>query len=195
MIKSKKEYREYLDADSIALSINNDHFREKIKAFIFPNHIWEFQKNLRKLEYYHNCKKGLVSKLYYCYLKYKFRRQSIFLGFSIPENVFGPGLAIVHYGTIVINSKARIGKNCRIHANVNIGASGGSPKAPQIGDNVYIGPGTVIFGDIKIANNVAISANSTVNKTFNQSDILIAGSPAKLVKEYDITKIIKHIKE
>lgn len=195
MIKSKKEYQQYLEADRISLGINIDTIRGKVEAFFLPNPTWKFQKKLRKLEYYRNCKKGFVNKIYYYFLKYIFHRKSITLGFSIPENVFGPGLAIVHYGTIIVNKKARIGKNCRIQANVNIGASGGSPEAPQIGDNVYIGPGTIIFGDITIGNNVAISANSTVNKTFDENDILIAGSPAKLIKKYDISKIIKHLKK
>jgi serine O-acetyltransferase len=195
MIKSKEEYREYLKADRIALKVNINNFREKLKELVFPNPIWKFQKNLRKLEYYNNCRKGFLSKIYYYYLKYKFRRESIILGFSIPLNVFGPGLSIAHYGTIVVHSQARIGKNCRIHANVNIGGGGWSHEAPQIGDNVYIGPGTVIYGDIKIGDNVAISANSTVNKTFDENDILIAGSPAKLIKKYDISKIIKQAKK
>jgi len=82
----------------------------------------------------------------------------------------------VHYGTIIVNDKARIGKNCRIHANTNIGASGGKPGAPKIGDNVYIGPGVCIFGDIKIGNGIAIGTNSTVNKSFEENNIMIAGN-------------------
>jgi len=194
MIKSKKKYLEYLKADRTALGIKTNHWKVKLKELIFPDPIWRFQKKLRKLEYYLNCKKGVLNKIYYFYLKYRFRQESIRLGFTIPENVFGPGLAIVHYGTIIVNSSAIIGKNCRIHACVNIGASGGNSEAPQIGDNVYIGPGAKIFGNIRIGNNIAISANSSVNKSFYESDILIAGSPAKRIKEIDISKIITHIK-
>jgi serine O-acetyltransferase len=194
MIRSKKEYLEYLEADKIALGLNNNDLKAKFKEIIFPNPVWRFQRKLRKLEYYRNCKKDLLNKLYYFYQKYRFRKESIKLGFTIPENIFGPGLAIVHYGTIIVNPRARIGKNCRIHACVTIGASGGNPEAPQIGDNVYIGPGAKIFGNIQIGNNIAISANSTVNKTFNENGILIAGSPATKIKEFDITQIIKHVK-
>ena len=111
----------------------------------------------------------------------------------VRPNVFGPGLAIVHYGTIVINSAVRIGENCRIHACVNIGASGGSVEAPQIGNNVYIAPGAKIYGNIKIANNIAIGANAAVGKSFEEDSIFIAGNPAKKIKEIDIKKIIKHL--
>lgn len=57
---------------------------------------------------------------------------SIKLGFSNPNNVIDAGLSIAHYGTIVISPYAKIGKNCRIHTCVNIGASAGNHKAPSI---------------------------------------------------------------
>jgi len=103
------------------------------------------------------------------------------LGFSIPLNVFGPGLGIAHYGTIVVNGNAKVGANCRIHIAVNIGANGGK-EAPQLGDNVYIGPGAKIFGDIRIADHVKIGANAVVNKSFDEEGAVIVGIPAKRVK-------------
>jgi serine O-acetyltransferase len=115
---------------------------------------------------------------------------SVELGFSIPENVFGPGLSIVHYGTIVVHKNAKVGKNCRIQACTNIGASGGTDDAPIIGDNVYIGPGAKIYGGITLANNIAVAANSCVNKNFLENNVLIGGIPAKIIKKIDITKII-----
>lgn len=102
------------------------------------------------------------------------------LGFTIPTNVFGPGLNIAHRGTIVVNGFTKVGANCRIHACVNIGTKAGyRDVAPTIGDNVYIGPGVKIFGDVKIANGVAIGANAVVNKSFEEEHVTIAGVPAK----------------
>lgn len=193
MIHSKSDYLFYLEQDKKALGIEALNFNEKLINIISPNPIWKFQKALRKVEFYLNCKNNGFNRIYIYYLKYKLKNISIKLGFSIPPNVFGPGLAIVHYGTIVINSAARIGSNCRLHACVNIGASGGSPKAPQIGDNVYIAPGAKIYGDIKIADNIAIGANAVVGKSFEEKSILIAGNPAERIKEIDIKRIIKHI--
>ena len=81
-----------------------------------------------------------------------------------------------------MNGKARVGKNCRINASTNIGASGGvSDAVPTIGDNVYIGPGAKIFGRIEIADNIAIGANAVVNHSFTDPNITIAGVPAKKV--------------
>ena len=193
MISSKETYIYHLQADKKALGFIHVGSLSKLKDLLFPDYIWKFQKLLRKVEFYHNCKNKGLNKLYFFYLKYKFRKISLKLGFSIPINVFGPGLSIVHYGTIVINSNVRVGKNCRIHACTNIGASGGKPEAPQIGDNVYIGPGAKIYGDIKLGNNIAIGANAVVHKSFDEDNIMIAGNPAKKIKEINIKKIIKHL--
>lgn len=193
MILNKTDYIKYLEQDAKALKINNEGFFNKIMDVLSPNLIWKFEKLLRKVEYFKNCKNSGISKLYFYYLKYKFKKISVKLGFSIPPNVFGPGLAIVHYGTIVINGNAKIGANCRMHACVNIGASGGEDEAPQLGDNVYIAPGAKIYGNISIANNTAIGANAVVNKSFNKENTVIAGVPAKVIGEVNISKIIKHL--
>lgn len=123
-------------------------------------------------------------KAYRRYMMYRLHRQSCLLGFTIPLNVCGPGLAIVHRGTIVISAAARLGANCRIHAGVNIGKQAGTAHgAPQIGNNVYIGPGAKVFGGITIADNVAIGANAVVNKSIIESGITVAGVPAKKVSD------------
>tara|TARA_R110000765_G_scaffold168384_3_gene273406 strand:+ start:23453 stop:24034 length:582 start_codon:yes stop_codon:yes gene_type:complete len=193
MIKSKNDYYFYLKQDAIARGEEIDSLKVKIKHLIAPVQTWEFQKKLRKLEYYTNCKKGIFNKIFIHFLRHQFKKISLKLGFSIPPNVFGPGLCILHYGTIVVNSKAKIGKNCRVEVCVNIGASGGNPEAPIIGDNVYIAPGVKIYGDIQLGNNIAIAANSSVSKSFTEDGILIGGSPAKKIKQIEIKKIIKHI--
>ncbi|WP_430426585.1 serine O-acetyltransferase [Maribacter litoralis] len=189
MIKSKLDYKKFVEADRIALNKSNN-VGNRLRQVFFPDYIWAFQKRLRKLEYYKNCRPDVVGKIMYGLHRIKFRKQSLLLGFSIPINTFGPGLAIVHYGTIIVSANAKIGKNCRIHACTNIGASGGSDKAPHLGDNIYIGPGAKIFGEIQLGDNIAIAANSSVNKSFMESNILLAGSPAKRIKEIDMRKII-----
>ncbi|MBN1186772.1 MAG: serine acetyltransferase [Bacteroidales bacterium] len=198
MIDSFSSYKYYLEEDRKALLGTDYYNRLKllVKHLLQTDKILMFQRQLRKVEYLKNCKyNSVLGKIRYFFVYRKFIKLSLLLNFSIPPNVFGPGLSIAHYGTIVINPNTRIGKNCRIHVCVNIGASGGNTKAPMMGDNVYIAPGVKIFGDIKIGNNIAVSANSTVNKSFTESNILLAGSPAKKVKEIDIYKLIPHAKE
>lgn len=117
-----------------------------------------------------------------------FRCLSLKLGFSLGPNVFGPGVAIVHHGLLIIDPTTRIGKNCRIHMGAHIGGAAifvdaglESEYSPRIGDNVYIGPGAKIYGPIRIGNNCVIGANAVVNKSFPEDGLTIAGVPAKKV--------------
>lgn len=179
MIKSKDDYKFYLEADRVALSR-----KSKTPRYFDYDHIWKFQRLLRKTEYYQNCKKSLLWKLYLLFLKQRYYSLSVKLGFTIPLNVFGPGLSIAHRGTIIINNNTKVGANCRLHACVNIGTKAGfSDLAPNIGDNVFIGPGAKIFGQIEIANGIAIGANAVVNKSFLEPNIAIAGVPAKKIND------------
>ncbi len=74
----------------------------------------------------------------------------------------GPGFVLMHGFGSVINGSAIIGENCTILHNVTIGAGrGGSPK---IGNNVYIGAGAIIIGNVHVGNNVKIGAGAIVVK-------------------------------
>ncbi|WP_440952858.1 serine O-acetyltransferase [Methanococcoides sp. FTZ1] len=177
MIRTKKDYHSYMEADRVALGRTG-------KRPFFADEIWKFERLLRKLEYYHNCKRSIFWKPYVLFLKWRYYVMSVKLGFTIPKNVFGPGLSIAHIGTIVVNNNASVGSNCRIHTCVNIGTSAGhSSLAPRIGDDVYIGPGAKLFGDIEIADGIAIGANSVVNRSFLEPNISIAGVPARKISD------------
>ena len=193
MIQSKQDYKKYLLEDKVALGFSHSNYKTVLKSIILPNYILKFERLLRKCEYYKNCKKGFFWRIYFIYIYHYFNKISRNLGFSIPLNVFGPGLAIAHYGTIVVNPKAKVGSNCRIHPSTCIGASGGNSLAPQIGDNCYIAPGVKIYGNIILANNIATAANAAINKSFFEENILIGGIPAIKIKEINISNIIKHI--
>lgn len=175
MIQSKSDLKYYLEQDKIALGI------KRSRPLIFGDEIWKFQILYRKYEYLRNCYSNTILLPYVYIMKIFFEKKSIKLGYSIPINVFGPGLSIAHYGTIVINSNAKIGKNCRIQEGVTIGATNGKKEAPNIGDNVFIGSGAKIIGNVNIANNIAIGAGSVVTKNFVESGITIAGVPAKKI--------------
>ena len=156
MIKSKEELVEFLDADKKSLGRAG-------KKPVHSDVIWRFEILLRKYEYYYN-KKSLLKYFY----GVKFRKMSVQLGFSVPINVCDKGLALVHYGTIVISDGARVGENCRIHEGVCIGATNGESKAATIGKNVFISTGAKIIGKVNIADNVAIGANAVVVTDINE---------------------------
>ncbi len=175
MIASRQEYLEYRQADLRA------HGLEKCSLYDWGwRDALRFQLRLRKIEYLHNCRKASpVSRCRLFVLEVLNHRLATRLGFTIPKNVFGPGLCIVHYGTIVVSPKAKVGKNCRLHPSTCLGDHDG---APTIGNNVYIGPGAKIFGPVSIGNNVAIGANSVVNHNFG-NNVSIGGSPAVVISD------------
>jgi serine O-acetyltransferase len=184
MIKNKQDYEYYLEADMIALGRKKDHSPREmvINSIIDPDYVWHFQKLLRKAEYLQNCKGGILSQINYAIIYRELSRLSIKLGYYIHPNNFGPGLSISHPGYILINGASRIGSNCRIHPGVVIGTQAGySDRAAKLGDNIYIGPGAKIYGPIEIADNVAIGANSVVNRSFTEPGITIAGIPARKI--------------
>ena len=175
MIRSYQDYLTYLEADRIALK------RDKTWKSLLLDDIWKFQRLMRKLEYQTNCEKYPLLR---AVTSLRYRMLGRQLGFTIPINVFGPGLSIAHKGTIVVHGNAKIGANCRLHVCVNIGSQAGKPSdVPQIGDNCYIGPGAKIFGAIILGNNMAIGANAVVNKSFPEGNCTIGGVPAKKISD------------
>jgi serine O-acetyltransferase len=173
MITDKVTYRYYLKRDLKAYQL------EKLSIY---NYFWmdslRFLLRLRKIEYLHNVRyKNILCRIYLFYLEIINHQLSTRLGFSIPKNVFGAGLCLVHYGTIVVSSKAKIGENCRIHPSTSIGDFNG---APVIGNNVYIGPGAKLFGNITIGNNVTVGANAVVNTNI-PDNVSVGGIPAKII--------------
>ncbi len=173
MIRSKSDYLYYLECDRVALKQ-----RRKRPLLLSRAEIWRYQRLLRKAEYYTNCKRKNPLRLL---LKWRLHTLSVKYGFSIPLNAFGPGLSIAHIGTIIINSKSKIGANCRIQTGVTLGATNGSADAPQLGDNVFLSEGCKLIGGITIADDVQIGANAVVVKSITEPGTTWGGVPAKKI--------------
>lgn len=152
---------------------------------LFGDEIWKFEMLLRKVEYDLNCRRGAVGRLIGKWHKMRFHRLSVRLGFTIPPNVFGPGLSIPHYGTIVVHGNVRAGKNCRLQEGVTIGATNGSHEAAVIGDNCYFGSGAKVIGAVRIADDVAVGANAVVTRDIAEPGTTWAGIPAGKISDRD----------
>jgi serine O-acetyltransferase len=184
MITSRSELKLFLQKDFEARKYkyrpysNDKSLYGRILYYILKaNDIgWQWNKLFRKAEYYKNKKQHSL-----CYaILYRYHKLSMKLGYGMPLNVFGYGLNMMHYGTVVVNDRAKIGNHCSINIDVVIGQNK-LGKCPVIGDNCKIHPGAKIFGDITIGDNVEIGANAVVNKSF-PSNVVIAGVPAKIIK-------------
>jgi serine O-acetyltransferase len=103
------------------------------------------------------------------------------IAISYQENI-GPGLYIGHHGGIVTNQYAPIGKNCNLSHGVTIGVTrrGENMGVPVIGNNVYIGPGAKIIGQVMVGDHAAIGANAVVTKDV-PDDGVVVGVPAKVI--------------
>lgn len=176
IITDKKSLAYFIEKDRQALGIS----RRRPK--LIGDNVYKFQLTLRYTEYYTNGG-GRLNFIFKKFWQFILNHYSMKLGFSIPVNTFGPGLRINHYGLIVVNPDARIGAFCDIHQGVNIGQNIEPGSVPEIGSNVWIGPGVKIFGKIKIADGIAIAANSVVNKSFTEPNITIGGVPARKLKD------------
>lgn len=97
-INSKIELRFFLKADRM---MNRGCFQKGLilclRELFIPDPIMDFLESMRYYSYYKN--KNVLKRLYW---GYKFRKNSLKLGFTINEDVFGYGLVIPHYGTIVV---------------------------------------------------------------------------------------------
>ena len=186
MITSKTDLFNFWNVECRAS--NKSFFFNYWRNFKYPQ--IRFILLLRYCEYLAACK-PMFSKWRYPFFKFLKFRLGLRLGFTIPENVFDIGLSLPHYGTIVVNANARVGKYCRLHVCTNIGASGGVGDAPVIGDYVYIAPGAKIYGAIKIADRIGIAANAAVHTSFLECDKLIGGVPAKVIGDFDVMSVLK----
>ena len=101
------------------------------------------------------------------------------LGIIVYAGCCGKGLRIWHYGSIIISGDAKIGENCTFHGQACIGNDGASPAAPVIGNNVDIGEGAKIIGDITIADGVKIGAGAVVTKSCLEEGATLVGVPAR----------------
>jgi serine O-acetyltransferase len=102
---------------------------------------------------------------------------------------------LIAYGGIgvVIHSRAIIGDHCMIGQGITIGGRNGETDVPTIEDNVYLGAGCRIIGDIKVGHDSIVAPNSVVTKSFAPYSVL-AGVPAKVINEITKENIDKYKK-
>lgn len=87
------------------------------------------------------------------------------MGIYISTNSrIAPGLHIGHFGGVYLSCD--IGRRCTLAQGVTIGykGAGRSTRPPRIGDDVYVGAGAMVVGDVSIGDGCIVGANTTVTK-------------------------------
>ena len=99
----------------------------------------------------------------------------------------GPGLVLYHPTGVVIGPGCRVGARATLMQAVTLGsdevvAGPEGSGSPRIGDDVFVGPGAAVFGDVVLGDRVQVGANSVVTASFGD-DVVVAGAPARVVRE------------
>ncbi len=91
------------------------------------------------------------------------------------------------FSGIFVSEGAKIGKNCVIFHQVTIGSNtipGSAGQGfPTLGDNVYIGCGAKIIGNVKIGSNVRIGANCVVTRDVPDNATVVLEKPRVIVRD------------
>ena len=178
MITTKKELKFYIMADRIMNGLSEvPTYKERLSNFVLATPpIMKYIKQMRKVSYYQH-QSGIISKLKFYIAFHKYNKLSTLLGVFVAPDVCGYGLVIPHHGTLRIGGGNKIGNYAVIHTVSNMTAS-----KVVAGDGLYMAVGCKVIGPLKLGDNVSIAANSVVNKSYD-SNVLLAGAPAKVVKE------------
>lgn len=100
-------------------------------------------------------------------------------GASIGKNFF-----IDHGLDVVIGETTVIGDNVTLFQGVTLGGTGKNKakRHPTLKNNIIVGSGAKILGNITIGNNVKIGANAVVLKDI-PDNCTVVGIPGKIVKK------------
>lgn len=124
-------------------------------------------------------------KKHYLIARYISERAKRRTGIEIhPGASIGKSLFIDHGVGVVIGETAIIGDNVTIFHDVTLGGTGKEKgkRHPTIGNNVLIGSGAKVLGNIIIGDNVKIGANSVILNDVPDG-VTIVGIPGKIVNK------------
>ncbi|MEZ2233923.1 serine O-acetyltransferase [Microcoleus sp.] len=106
-----------------------------------------------------------------------------FTGIEIhPGATIGKSVFIDHGMGVVIGETAIVGDFALIYQGVTLGGTGkeSGKRHPTVGENVVIGAGAKVLGNLQIGNNVRIGAGSVVLRDV-PSDCTVVGIPGRIV--------------
>lgn len=99
--------------------------------------------------------------------------------FTIPYSTkIGKGFMFFHPFSTILNAE-RIGDNFSCGHNTTLGAT--KKGRPSIGNNVALGVGCIIIGNVRIGDNAIVGAGAVIVKDVPENAV-VGGNPAKILK-------------
>jgi serine O-acetyltransferase len=130
----------------------------------------------------------LAHKLYRCHVPLLPRLISQFSRFFTqieihPGATIGRRFFIDHGSGVVIGETAEIGDDVLIYQGVTLGGTGNErgKRHPTLGNNVVVGTGAKVLGNIRIGDNVKIGAGSVVVHQVPDNSTVV-GIPGRVVR-------------
>jgi serine O-acetyltransferase len=116
------------------------------------------------------------------FLLYKISEALSGIRISIYSEI-GPGLVVHNFGGVLIHG--RLGRNCTIVQGAQLlsRSDGKDSGWPTLGDDVYVGSGAKVLGNVHVGNNVRIGANAVVMADV-PDDSLVMPPESKVVRGF-----------
>lgn len=150
--------------------------KNSIEVLLYPS-FWAL--------FWYRIARYLYLKKHYFLARYLSERVKRKTGIEIhPGAVIGKGLFIDHGIGVVIGETAIIGDDVTLFHGVTLGGTGKEKgkRHPTIGNNVFIGSGAKVLGNITVGNNVKIGANAVVLSDI-PDDVTAVGVPIRIIKK------------
>ena len=156
---------------------NDPSIHSIIEVFLYPS--FKVKLYYKISHFLYKRKRFLIARI----ISEKAKRKT---GIEIhPGATIGKNLFIDHGMGVVIGETCIIGDNVTLFHGVTLGGTGKEKgkRHPTIGNNVFIGSGAKILGNITIGNNVKIGANSVILESI-PDNVTVVGIPGKIIKHH-----------
>lgn len=166
----------YIKSQIRLIKDNDPAIKSTLEAILYPS----FKVNI-----YYQIAKYFYNKKHYFIARYLSEIAKRKTGIEIhPGAKIGQNLFIDHGMGVVIGQTAEIGDNVTIFHGVTLGGAtkNKGKRHPSIGNNVMIGAGAKILGNIKIGDNCKIGANAVVLKDINDNTTVVGIPSYKIIE-------------
>ncbi|ERK58386.1 serine O-acetyltransferase [Gemella bergeri ATCC 700627] len=135
---------------------------------------------------YHFFAHKLYKKNHYTLARVFSKRARRITGIEIhPGAKIGKGLFIDHGMGVVIGETAVVGDNVTLYHGTTLGGTTFDPikRHPTVGNNVMIGAGAKVLGNVTIGDNVKIGANAVVKHDIPTGAVVYEARPTVKLKD------------